>query len=241
MKYLDCTFPTPAENLAWEEAYLDQCEAGSADELLRFYESPKPFVVLGYANKAHSEVDVGMCLEQHVGVFRRISGGGTVLQGPGCLSYALFLRIGARHELSSITGTNQFIMEQNRSTLAKLTQLPVQVQGHTDLAIEARKFSGNAQRRKKSFVLFHGTVMFAMDIPSISQFLRMPSLEPEYRSGRRHEDFLMNLPVSRSSIQESFRAKWDAGAILTNPIPRVAQDLMDTYNSNEWIYRAEES
>ena len=46
----DLTLPTPEENLACDEALLDLCEAGGAGELLRFWEPPSYFVVLGYAN-----------------------------------------------------------------------------------------------------------------------------------------------------------------------------------------------
>ena len=37
MKYFDFTLPTPAENLACDEALLEACERGG-DEILRFWE-----------------------------------------------------------------------------------------------------------------------------------------------------------------------------------------------------------
>src|ERR1041384_3554800 len=93
MKLLDLTLPTPAENLACDEALLDACEGGAADEVLRFWESSTPFVVVGYGNKVAREVNVAACEARGIPILRRCSGGGTVVQGPGCLSYALVLRI----------------------------------------------------------------------------------------------------------------------------------------------------
>src|SRR5690242_14068944 len=93
MKHLDLTLPSPAENLAADEALLDQCEAGAEGEILRFWEPREAFVVLGYANRAALEVDLPACQAHQIGVFRRCSGGGTVLQGPGCLNYSVILRI----------------------------------------------------------------------------------------------------------------------------------------------------
>src|SRR5688572_6131078 len=93
MRWLDLTFPTPAENLACDEALLDLCEAGFADEVLRFWESPTHFVVVGYGNKVDSEVEVAACRADGIPILRRCTGGGTVLQGPGCLNYSLVLRI----------------------------------------------------------------------------------------------------------------------------------------------------
>src|SRR4051794_12657586 len=93
MKYIDLTLSTPPEDLACDEALLDLCEEGSEGELLRFWEPQQPFVVLGYANQAAVEADLDACKAHEVGVFRRCSGGGTVLQGAGCLNYSVILQI----------------------------------------------------------------------------------------------------------------------------------------------------
>ena len=52
MEYLDLSLPTPAGNLACDEALLDLCETQETLEILRFWESPQHFVVLGYGNLA---------------------------------------------------------------------------------------------------------------------------------------------------------------------------------------------
>ena len=61
MRHLDLTITSPAENLACDEALLDWCESGDGVECLRFWESPEPFVVVGYANKVETEVNVAAC------------------------------------------------------------------------------------------------------------------------------------------------------------------------------------
>src|SRR5262245_61180745 len=86
MNLLDLTLPTPAENLACDEALLDAAEAGESDEVLRFWEPKQLFVVVGYANKVVTEVNVSACESCGVPILRRCSGGGTVLQGLGCLN-----------------------------------------------------------------------------------------------------------------------------------------------------------
>ena len=93
MKQLDLTFSSPAENLAADEVLLDQCEAGSGEETLLFWEPRATFVVVGYANKVASEVNVPACEAKGVPIFRRWSGGGTLVQMPGGLNYSLILRI----------------------------------------------------------------------------------------------------------------------------------------------------
>ena len=49
MTFLDLTLPTPAENLAGDEALLDWFEENGGDGVLRFWEPANYFVVVGYA------------------------------------------------------------------------------------------------------------------------------------------------------------------------------------------------
>ena len=117
MKWLDLTLPSPAENLACDEALLDWCENGEGEEVLRFWESRDHFVVVGYANRIANEVNVAACEKRGIPILRRCSGGGTVLQGPGCLNYTLVLRITDDGPLRNISATNQFIMGRNRAAI----------------------------------------------------------------------------------------------------------------------------
>ena len=198
MKLLDLTLPSPAENLACDEALLDTCEDGVGDEILRFWEPREHFVVVGYANKVATEVNVAACEARGVPVLRRCSGGGTVLQGPGCLNYTLILRITKDRPTHSISAANHFIMERNRTAVEAAIpnlQAPVQVQGHTDLTIGGLKFSGNSQRRRRRFLLFHGTFLIEFNLALISLLLPPPSKQPDYRRDRSHEEFLTNITV----------------------------------------------
>ncbi len=211
MKLLDLTFPSPAENLAADEALLEECEAGTGEEVLRFWEPREHFVVVGYANKIASEINIAACEARAVPVYRRCSGGGTVVQGPGCLNYSLILRITADGPLHNIAVANQFIMRQNRKAIESVGRVTpcaphdggqrtarpaIAIRGHTDLAIGDRKFSGNSQRRRKQFLLFHGTFLLHFDLALISELLPLPSKQPDYREHRSHAEFLTNLNAS---------------------------------------------
>ena len=92
MKYLELTLPDPASNLACDEALLELFETRRAtDGLLRIWEPENHFVVLGHSNRIDSEVDLAACESERISIFRRLSGGGTVMQGPGCLNYTFDL------------------------------------------------------------------------------------------------------------------------------------------------------
>ena len=124
MKLLDLTLPSPAENLACDEALLDTAEAGTDDEVLRFWEPLELFVAVGYANKVAAEVNAAACVARGIPVLRRCSGGGPVVQGPGCLNYTLVLRIAADGPLHNIGVANQFIMRQNRAAIESAIRNP---------------------------------------------------------------------------------------------------------------------
>src|SRR5256884_9991393 len=148
MKYCDLTLPSAEENLACDEVLLDLCDEGDAGEVIRFWEPAQYFVVVGYGNKLATEVNVPFCQLNTIPVLRRCSGGGTVLQGPGCLNYSLILPISESGPLQSIPATNGFILKRHQAALSELLQAPIEMQGHTDLAIGGLKISGNSQRRK---------------------------------------------------------------------------------------------
>jgi lipoate---protein ligase len=239
MLYLDYSYPTPEENLACDEQLLDSCEEGTLDELLRFWQPDTSFVVLGYTNQCEREVRVDECRARAIPILRRFSGGGAVLQGPGCLNYTLILSIGRHADLGTIGGTNVFIMKQHRDALQEALGRPVEFLGTTDLAIASRKFSGNSQRRKRTFVLFHGTFLLSMDLSLIGDLLPPPSREPEYRNRRSHADFLLNIGVPPSTITGSLRTCWRADSKLTDLPDRQIQYLARRrYASPDWSQRS---
>lgn len=238
MQLLDLTFPTPQENLACDEALLEMCEQGYDREILRFWEPASVFVVLGYSNAVGTEANEEACRLAGVPILRRHSGGGAVVQGPGCLDYALILRIGSAGSLSTIAETNRYVMDHQRRALDRVTGRAVEVQGHTDLAINSVKFSGNSQRRKERFLLFHGVFLLNFDLQLISRFLAHPSREPAYRRGRPHEQFLCNPGVSATAVKQSLREEWGVEEVLEQvPGDRIAELVRTQYSSPDWTYR----
>lgn len=266
MQLLDLTFKTPAENLAGDEALLDFFEEHGGDGVLRFWEPENYFAVVGYGNQVQTEVDVPACEAEGVPILRRCSGGGTVLQGPGCLNYSLVLKIEDRGPLASITAANKFIMERTREAVgnalagsSRREEAPIktsqslvtsaatiEVRGCTDLTlvthhsslVTALKFSGNAQRRKKNYLLFHGTFLLNFDIPLIGRFLRMPSKEPDYRESRSHKDFLTNLKLPSKVVKKAMQEAWGAeGPMEVVPDDAIALLARDKYVTREWNFK----
>jgi lipoate-protein ligase A len=239
MHYADATFETPAENIACDEALLDLCEARSMDEVLRFWESSTPFVVVGYGNHVDVEVNRGACEKDGVAILRRCSGGGAVVQGPGCLNYSLVLNIDRHAQLTSITDANCHIMKRNATVLSKVLDDEVSVEGYTDLAVDGRKISGNAQRRKRTHLLFHGTFLLeSFDLMLLTRYLKHPSREPEYRGTRTHDDFVARLSLNAEPVKSALREEWGASKGLNSIPDDPLRTLVATrYSRTEWNFK----
>jgi lipoate-protein ligase A len=239
MKLLDQSFQKPAENLACEEFLLDSAEQGIGGEVLRFWESPVHFVVLGYSRPAGEDVFLDACAHDAIDVQRRYSGGGTVLQGPGCLNYALILKITPGSPLSSITDTTRFVLERNVRALEPLSRTTITRSGESDLTGDGLKFSGNAQRRRGGYVLFHGTILLNLDAALVERYLRIPTKQPAYRRQRGHAGFITNLPLDPPAVKKALASAWKA----TEQHPAVTSEelrgLVEArYNRTEWKFRA---
>jgi lipoate-protein ligase A len=238
MNLLDLNLGAPAENLAADEWLLDSCESGEEGEVLRIWEASTRFVVLGYANRAGAEVNLEACEALGVPVLRRCSGGGTVVQGAGCLNYALVLRVDRAPELASVTATNAWIMERNARAIGGLLGREVSVEGVTDLAVAGRKFSGNAQRRRQRSLLFHGTILHSFEIECMDRILRVPTRAPAYRSGRSHGAFVRNIPVTAEAVRGALAKEWAAepGSATVDRVD-IARRVEERYGNAAWNLR----
>lgn len=212
-RLLDLTLPSPEENLALDEALLDELEENGGNPVLRFWESDRLFVVLGRASSLSDDVHLAACQQDAVPVLRRASGGGTVLVGPGCLCYSFVIPLTLHPDLRSIRGTNQLILERLAKALHRW-QPAIAFQGISDLAIENFKISGNAQRRTRHAVLFHGTLLHGLQAGVIARYLKHPKRRPDYRGDREHGSFLMTVHVPPHHIKQAIAAAWDAHPTL---------------------------
>ncbi|MEN6556776.1 MAG: lipoate--protein ligase family protein [Thermoguttaceae bacterium] len=235
MRCLEITRPTAAENLALDEALLDEAEqADDPLETLRFWESPEPAVVVGRSSRINAEVRRDACRADGVPIFRRPSGGAAVVIGPGCLMYALVLSERLRPRLRQLDCVHEEVLGRMVEALATLVP-GVRCDGTSDLALGTCKFSGNSVRRRRGHLLYHGTLLYDFPLPWIDRWLTMPPRTPSYREGRPHDRFVVNLPVSAEAIREALKKAWDAETPRDDwPADRTAQLVAEKYARSKW-------
>ncbi len=241
MYLLNETLPTPEENLALDEALVEVADRISLEdsslectpndfaeknEVLRLWELATPCVVLGRSSKWAEEVNSVACQRDRVPVLRRVSGGASIVAGPGCLMYSVLISYQQRPTWRSLDVAHREVMTRIQIAVQNATDsfhlsLQIAMEGTCDLTIANRKFSGNALRCKRYWMLYHGTIMYSMPLEWLSNYLREPSRQPEYRKKREHDSFVTNiLDASRSISPSEFR-------------DRLERQLATTWNASE--------
>ena len=235
MRLLDLTLATPEENLALDEALLNAAEDDpTLGVVLRLWESPTHAVVLGRNSQRQVEVDVGACESRGIPILRRTSGGASVLMGPGCLMYSLVLSCTQRPHLRAVDQAHQFVLGQIAAAIAPLAP-GIARRGTSDLAVGDLKVSGNSSRYCRDNLLYHGTLLYDFDLPLIGNCLKSPPRQPKYRRGRRHGEFVMNLPVPANELRQRLRSAWTADEAMTAwPEEATSRLVAERYLRREW-------
>ena len=269
MYLLNETLSTPEENLAMDEALVEVSDrrsleesttdkpafdSGSTNEVLRLWELRKPCVVLGRASKWQEEVDSIACQRDNVPVLRRASGGASIVAGPGCLMYSLLISYQHRPAWRALDIAHKEVMSRTRDAVQKTTdsfriKTRVIIDGICDLTIDGRKFSGNALRCTRNWMLYHGTIMYAMPLEWLSEYLHEPSRQPEYRQKREHLTFVTNVLDNSSHVAAlEFRQElehqltntwnatqsWQSSTWKREADLEAAKLLKDRYTNLEW-------
>ncbi len=197
---------------------------------------PSYCVVLGRGSKVSLEVDLATTESEDIPILRRSSGGATVVGGPGCLMYSVLLSYERRPHLRSLDEAHRLVVGNLKKALDPLLDArELQLQGTCDLTWRGLKFSGNALRCKREFLLYHGTVLYKFPLDLISRYLLDPPRQPDYRQRRSHEEFVTNIPVDPHAVARRLIEVWEAHS----PAPIIPQDLIERlkttrYDNPEW-------
>ncbi|MEW6512111.1 MAG: hypothetical protein AB1428_14265 [Bacteroidota bacterium] len=239
IKPLLVDFPAsdPASQLACDEVLLAERERNGGDAVLRFWEPTSAFVVLGYTCDVAREVRIDACRARRIPLFRRTTGGGAVVQAPGCLNFSLIVPINSMPDFATAGGTSAFIMRKSAEALQQLTPAHITLSGFSDLTVGTRKCAGSAQRRLQRFLLFHGSILLGLPLLLVEELLPLPSRQPAYRKGRAHSDFLLNLDLAAGAVREALQQAWEIDrSALPYASEKIRRLALDRYRSDAWTW-----
>ncbi len=238
MQYLELELNDPWLDVALDEALVEQADSSpDYSEVLRVWEPASTVVVIGRSSPLTREVDLDACRRDNVPVIRRSSGGASIVTGPGCLMYAVLLSYSRRPELRMLDTAHQFVMHRLARAIGSLG-FAVQTNGICDLTLGERKFSGNALRCKRNWMVYHGTILCTFETSLIDRYLGMPVRQPAYRRDRRHSEFVTRLDVPTHDVRNALRRAWQADEPFASPPLDLARQLASTkYQTDQWTQK----
>jgi lipoate-protein ligase A len=147
-------------------------------------------IVLGQSNRLYESVYVERAAVDGVPVYKRASGGETVVLSPGTLVVSILKRgDGLRSPRLYFNAYNEKIMQALRGLGIK----NLSANGISDICIGNQKILGSSIYRNKDRVFYHGVLNRAESVEIIERYLKHPLREPGYRDGRSHRDFVTSL------------------------------------------------
>lgn len=150
-------------NHALEEYYMNKRN----DDIFILWINSRS-ILLGRNQNLYKEINTEYTSRENIDIVRRISGGGTVFNGPGNINFTF---ISGRKDKDSrvCEGFEKFaepVIKALRSLGAN-----AEFTGRNDILIEGKKFSGNAQYFTKDRILHHGTLLFDLDLSEVPKAL----------------------------------------------------------------------
>jgi lipoate-protein ligase A len=154
-------------------------------------------VVLGQSNEAEVSLHVEAILKDNISVYKRPSGGESVILSPRMVAISILKRGDAFQSPQLYFETyNKKIMDALQGIGVKNLRL----EGISDICIRDRKILGSSIYRNKDLVFYHAVLNVSEDIELMERYLKHPRLEPKYREGRAHREFVSSLSRERYAL-----------------------------------------
>ncbi|MCS7120273.1 MAG: lipoate--protein ligase family protein [Nitrososphaerota archaeon] len=239
----------PEMNLAIEEAVFHSVAEMRAPPTVMFWRNDKA-VVVGYSQSVEAEVDLDICEVEGVRVARRFSGGGTVFHDHGNLNYSIIIK--ADHPSIKgldVAGSHRFFVSGVITFLEDLG-LSAVFSPPSDIMVNGKKISGNAQARRRGTILHHGTLLVNSDLDLLNRVLKARASQDKNSnvSSRRRpvtnliDELGCSISIWRvtSRLKKSFEKAFSIMLVessLTMDEARISGVLCkEKYARREWIF-----
>ena len=146
----------------------------------------RPSVIIGLNQNAYSEVNLKYLEENGINLVRRVTGGGAVYHDLQNLNYTIVgwqaandtaapcashpIRANGRGGVLPPAATGPAVIVNALRELG----VPAELTGRNDIFVEGRKVSGYARRVSKQQEIIHGTLMYDVDIDTLTHVLDTP-------------------------------------------------------------------
>ncbi len=162
------------------------------------------YLILGKSNTAEQALFIEKVLEDKLKVFKRPSGGQSVILSPKTLVIAVKLQIGGEINVHKYFA---LINKQIIKALASLGVEHLSLKGISDIAIKDKKILGSSMYKKKDVLFYHAVLNLSEEVSLMEKYLKHPTKEPDYRKGRSHKHFVGSLKESGYDMEPLYLKK----------------------------------
>ena len=236
MKYLRNPSTDPHFNMAFDEFCLEHLKA---DEPVFYLWQNRPSVIIGLNQSAYAEVNLPYLQEKGIVLARRVTGGGAVYHDLQNLNYTITGRI---RDLE--TDYPAYLETMVRALRA--LGVPAELSGRNDILVEGRKCSGYAKRVSKDRLMIHGTLMYDVDIDTLTEVLAAPGSKLSAAGVSSVRSRVANLKAYLPQFDgiQAFQAALqallagdDGEIVLTDAqLDQIEADAAAKYRTWEWVY-----
>lgn len=232
MNYYDIPCTNPWWNMAFDE-WLLQC--GPEEPVFRLWRN-EPSVIIGHNQVAAQEVNLEYLQEHGIKLARRVTGGGAVYHDLQNMNY-------------SFAGPTGTVTPEVFAEALQQLGLPAELTGRNDIFVEGRKISGYARSVWHNRELVHGTLMYNVDIDTLTEVLNVEGSSKLNLKGvasvrsrvTNVRDYLPQF-ASLDEVQEAlhlFLKNKDGGELLLSSAEKAFVDSVakDKFATHDWIYR----
>jgi lipoate-protein ligase A len=243
-------------NMALDEAILSMVIKKLVPSTLRFYKWKPSTASIGRNQSLQDEIDIIFAKEKGFNVVRRITGGGAVFHDETReLTYSIVCPIKTLEALGAKKVIDQFeiitqgiifgLMIYGLKPEKDIIHCPA-------ILLNGKKFSGNAQVRRKGYILQHGTILLDFDPELMYSVLKAPENVGKSRMVQsvrakcigiknqieNYDEQKLIYSLERG-FQKSLGIELERG-ILTIDEANLAEKLIkDKYSNEKWLKKYE--
>ena len=236
MKYLQNNSTDPHFNMAFDEFCLEQLKA---DEPVFYLWQNRPSVIIGLNQSAYAEVNLPYLREKGIVLARRVTGGGAVYHDLQNLNYTITGRI------RDLETDYPAYVETMARALRELG-VPAELSGRNDILVEGRKCSGYAKRVSKDRLMIHGTLMYDVDIDTLTRVLDTPgsklsaagvsSVRSRVANLKAYLPQFDGIHAFQAALQAILAGNDKEIRLSKEQLARIEADADKKYRTWEWIY-----
>lgn len=237
MRLLETGFHTAYWNMALDEVMLERLASGEANSpSLRLYGWKPPAISIGYFQRLGEEVDEQKCKELGVDIVRRWTGGGAVFHDSE-ITYSFITKEYPTGILESYKLVCSAILKGLEEKGIRGEFAPL-----NDLIVNGKKFSGNAQTRRKGVMLQHGTILLSVDVDKMFAILKVPDEKLRGKMISNVKERVTGLGISfdeaadalKQGFSQVFNAELEKGEVSDEELSGI-ELVSKKYSSREWI------